>query len=596
MKVSACLSGWLLSLLLVVPAHSQTDRNEIMVFVSPHVPRPMAGFRVVVVSEREIPVGKLKVTLRPEEGEKTELELKKKGGGPPFWAWWQGRAPGSGLYTLEVQLERRLRQSRQIRVAVGSLGREPGSTFWQTEDSWDREWENLYSAWLEALFLEAGEKDSWPDLDTILKQPERNFLHNHLGQGEDDDLSLKPDCADNPFFLRAYFSWKNRLPFGFHQCSRGSLWRPPEVGRWFHNELPSGPGDETRKFTRLMRLVMDMVHSGTGRTALAEENSDYFPLPLARDWLRPGSVFADPYGHTLVIVRWLPQTESQPGILLAVDAQPDGTVGLKRFWKGNFLFATEEVVGQPGFKVFRPIVRTPGGLKLMSNREIQESSDYGNYSLEQLGLDRELFYSRMERLINPRPLDPETALKELFQALYEQLLVRVESVENGEKYFRANPGQVIPMPSGAAVFLASGPWEDFSTPNRDLRLLIAMDTIDEFPDKVARHPEMYRTRPSEKPEAIQARLKELSAQLARSLKISYPRSDGRQQTLTLEEILKRKEAFEMGYNPNDCPEIRWGAPAGSEEMSSCRRRAPAWQRERMEQLRVWFKKRLHPPT
>jgi len=596
LKVSAWLSGLLLLILLAVPVGSQTGSPGVAVFVSPLDLRPMTAFRVVVVSEEEIPVGKLRVVFRQEGGAKTELELKKKGGGPPFWSWWEGRTSDQGLYTLEVRLDRQLVHSRQFKVGESHPVRESAASFWKTENSWDREWENLYSAWLEALFLEATEKESWPDLDSILKQPDRNFLHNHLGHDEDSRLSLKPDCADNLFFLRAYFSWKNRLPFGFHQCSRGSLSRPPAVGRWFHNELQAGPGDEARKFSRLMGLVMDTVHSGTGRTALAEDNSDYFPLPLSRNWLRPGAVFADPYGHTLVIVRWVPQTENRPGILLAVDAQPDGTVGLKRFWKGNFLFATEQVVGQPGFKAFRPIVRTPGGLKLLSDREIQESPGYGNYSLEQRGLSPEFFYNRMERLINPRPLDPETALKELFQALYEQLLVRVESVENGERYLRAHPGQVIPMPSGAAVFLAAGLWEDFSTPNRDLRLLIAMDTIDEFPDKVAAHPDLYLIKSSEKPEEIRARLKKLSTEMVRNLQISYPRSDGRRQTLTLEEILRRKEAFEMGYNPNDCPEIRWGAPAGSEEMSSCRRRAPAWQRERMEQLRVWFKKRLHPPT
>ncbi|MGQ9800685.1 MAG: hypothetical protein ACUVRL_03345 [Candidatus Saccharicenans sp.] len=586
----------LLLILLAFSAGSQAANSGVMVFVSPKDLSPMTGFRVIVVSEEEIPVNKLRIAIRQEGGEKADLESKKKGGGPPFWSWWEGRTSNPGRYTLEVSLNRHLIHSRQIKVAAKTPVGETASTFWEAENSWDREWENLYCAWLEALFLETTEKDSWPDLDSVLNQPYRNFLHNHLGRDEDSRLSLKPDCADNPFFLRAYFSWKNRLPFGFHQCSRGSLSRPPTVGRWFHNELQAGPGDEARKFIRLMRLVMDTVHSGTGRTALAEENSDYFPLPLSRDWLRPGAVFADPYGHTLVIVRWVPQTENRPGLLLAVDAQPDGTVGLKRFWRGNFLFATEEVIGQPGFKAFRPIIKTAAGLRLLSNREIQDSPEYGNYSLEQRGLSPELFYNRMERLINPRPLDPETALKELFQALYEQLLVRVESVENGEKYLRTHPGQVIPMPSGAAVFLASGLWEDFSTPNRDLRLLIAMDTIDEFPDKVAAHPEMYLIKSSEKPEEIRARLKKLSTELARSLQIAYPRSDGRQQTLSLEEILRRKEAFEMGYNPNDCPEIRWGAPPGSEESASCRRRAPASQRERMEQLRIWFKKRLHPPT
>ena len=104
----------------------------------------------------------------------------------------------------------------------------------------------------------------------------------------------------------------------------------------------------------------------------------------------------------------------------------------------------------------------------------------------------DLFYNTMERLINPKPLDPEAALLDLIAALHEQLKVRVTSVANGEAYFKSHPGAVIPMPSSAAaIFLAGGQWENFSTPNRDLRLLIAMDAILDFPDKVAGSPEDY---------------------------------------------------------------------------------------------------------
>lgn len=589
---------WLACCLLwaVMSRPSLASDRKIDILISPARLGPGSDFRLLAVAEEAPAAGRLELIFRREGGEKLKLVLKKRGGGPPFWSWWEGRAGEPGRYRLEVLLGGQTVETKTVTVEAVRPDLLENNVFWKAEKDWDRQQENFFSAWLEALFLEAGEKDSWPDLNSVLNRPDHNFLHNHLGQDEDGLLKLKPDCADNPFFLRAYFAWKMRLPFGFHEFSRGSLASPPAPGRWFHNELPAGPGTETGKFARLMRQVMNVVHSGTGRVALDEEKSDYYPLPLSREALRPGTVYADPYGHTLVLVRWEAQTEARPGVLLAVDAQPDGTVGLKRFWRGNFLFATSEVVGEPGFKGFRPIVRSSGRLRLLDNREIQQSPNYGHYSLEQRGLPPELFYNKMERLINPRPLDPETALRELFQALYEQLLVRVESVENGEKYMRAHPGQVIPMPPGAGIFLAAGPWEDFSTPNRDLRLLIAMDTIDEFPDKVVAHPEMFRIKTSEKPEQVRARLKKLSAELARSLHISYPRSDGRLQPLTLEEILKRKEAFEMGYNPNDCPEIRWGAPPGSEEMSTCHRRAPAGQRAKMEQLRLWFKKRLHPPT
>ena len=115
---------------------------------------------------------------------------------------------------------------------------------------------------------------------------------------------------------------------------------------------------------------MDGVHSGTARTALDNENSDYYPVPLEQGALRPGTVYADPYGHTLILIGRVPQTNDHPGLLLAVDAQPDGTVGIKRFWKGNFLFNTSEVIGEPGFKAFRPISLNKGDQQLMQNKEL----------------------------------------------------------------------------------------------------------------------------------------------------------------------------------------------------------------------------------
>ena len=80
------------------------------------------------------------------------------------------------------------------------------------------------------------------------------------------------------------------------------------------------------------------------------------------------------------------------------------------------------------------------------------------------------------------------------------------------------------------------------------------------------------------------------------LSISYTRTNGAEQRLTIAEILKRREAFEMAYNPNDGIEIRWGAPEKSEERSTCHRHVPANQLGKMQSVRVWFKKRVHPPT
>jgi hypothetical protein len=209
----------------------------------------------------------------------------------------------------------------------------------------------------------------------------------------------------------------------------------------------------------------------------------------------------------------------------------------------------------------------------------------------------DLFYNTMERLINPKPLDPEAALLDLMQALQEQLLVRVISVANGEAYLKLHPGAVIPMPSGAAgIFLAGGQWENFSTPNRDLRLLIAMDAVLDFPDLIVRSPEDYNISRLFSPEQVKKKLQSTLDKKVSELSISYTRTDGSTQKLTLGEILKRRDTFEMAYNPNDGIEIRWGAPENSEERATCHRHAPIKQLETMRAVRTWFSKRLHPPT
>ena len=66
---------------------------------------------------------------------------------------------------------------------------------------------------------------------------------------------------------------------------------------------------------------------------------------------------------------------------------------------------------------------------------------------------------------------------------------RVISVENGEK--TSQRARRVDMPDGAAIFETTGAWEDFSTPSRDLRLLIAIDVVLGFPERVARRPERF---------------------------------------------------------------------------------------------------------
>ena len=597
---AALLAAWLLVTGVLFGNAAGAAHPGYALLLSPK--SPVAGGTLRVLAAGGGDLRKVRIRVAGPSGN-IEAGSLRAGGGPPFWWRAESRLERPGTYTVTLTDGREELARQDVEVTAGpSLPGSRAGSVWETERDWDRGAENLYAAWIDALFRGSDERSSWAALHEVTRDHGRNILHDHLGLGEDDPggknpVVMEPDCADNPFYLRAYFAWKLGLPFGFHECDRGTLERAPKTGRWVTNASASGPADPVRAFNGFLRSVMNTIHSGTARTRLEDDRSDYYPVGLTRKDLRPGVVFADPYGHTLILVRWIPQEGDGPGALLAVDAQPDGTVGIKRFWKGNFLFMTSEVIGEPGFKAFRPIVRDRGRPRLLRNAEIAASPDYGNLSLVQKGMASADFYDTMERLINPKPLDPESALGDLFRALHEQLIVRVESVANGEAYMKGHPGAIVPMPgSAAAVFQAGGLWEDYSTPNRDMRLLIAMDTVLEFPEKAVRSPDLYRLPKRRTPEEVRKDLEGLSAKMARELSIAYVRSDGREQRLSLADVLERRDAFEIGYNPNDSVEIRWGAPPGSAELSSGRRRAPASQSERMRALRPWFRKRLHPPT
>jgi len=567
------------------------------VLVSPRNPRPGEVFKVLVTGSRTVQQAKIQVT---SPAGNIKYIKSRSGEGLPFWQIAEFKAGATGKYqvTFRTNNSSVVQQDFWVTAKAAQSG---SNAVWITVKGWDAGTEDLYSAWVNALFNGADERASWTALHEVTQNKGRNFLYNYLSLNEDDSVGkdhvlMQPDCADNPFYLRAYFAWKLGLPFGFHECDRGYLGKPPRTGRWVTNEIQLS-GSPVRKFNTFVRMVANGVHSGTARTALNDESSDYYPVPLAPDALRPGVVFADPYGHTLILVNKIAQTGNTPGVLLSVDAQPDGTVGIKRFWKGNFLFNTSEMIGEPGFKAFRPIVVKGGKYRLMTSKEIGADPGMVPFSMQQKNMKSEAFYHAMERIINPKPLDPEAALLDLVQALYEQLTVRITSVSNGEAYMKSHPGAVIPMPGSAAgVFQTGGQWEDFSTPNRDLRLLIAMDAVLDFPDKIVRSPEDYKLPLLKKPESVRKDLEELLAKKLTELTITYIRTNGTEQKLTMGEILKRKAAFEAAYNPNDGIEIRWGAPDGSDERSTCKRRVPPAQLEKMKAVSVWFHKRLHPPT
>jgi hypothetical protein len=583
----------LLCLCAIVDARAQGSSGncgnpaELAVLSSPVAPWKGAPLRVLFAAEKPLSG---EFSLIAPDGRVAVRSGQRYGAQPYVW-YAEVASPAAG--TWQAKLEGGFGGCSTIVRQIAVQDRKPPSRAAPSSE-WNRGTENLYSAWIEKLFdAPLNAQPSYRALHEVLRDQSRNILFNHLGLGE-DKLVIRPDCADFPYFLRAYFAFKMGLPFGYSNCSRGGGGKAPQCFRWANNQA-SSRSISAASFGSLLRTVADTVHSGTGRTALNDNNTDYYPVPLTREALRPGTVYADPYGHTLVLVKRIPQSADAAGVLLAFDAQPDGTVARKRFWRGNFLFAQDPALGGPGFKRFRPIVRDKkGNLRRLSNAEIAKDPDYGDFSLDQARLSVEQFYDRMDDVMSPQPLDPMRAMKEAIIALEEQVQARVTSVENGRKY--QNKGRsTVGMPNGATIFETTGPWEDFSTPARDLRLLIAIDVVRHFPDRVARRPGRYAMPALRSVADVKADLQRVLTSELSSRKFNYPRSDGSPWTLSLKDVIDRLPALEMAYNPNDCVELRWGAPDESAEESTCKRHAPAAQRTKMARYRPWFAERRRPP-
>lgn len=584
------------------PPPSCDESPGVFLFTSPAAPVAGTPLRVLAVTDKPL-VGELRVGSSRSD--------VRRGGPPYFWtaevaapsagpvqAVFSQRAcgdEGRGVTALKVDV----RRGAHAAPAPSKDG------IWPARAAWTRTFENVYSAWIEALFdAPDDEQPSWPALHELLRDPKRNLLFDHLGSGEDGGKSapvIRPDCADLPYFLRAYFAWKLRLPFGLAECNRGGGGAPPSCRGLITNEDLDERAEAKKKdgavatFGAFLRgTLADKAHSGSARTPFEDEASDYYPVKLSWESLRPGTVYADPYGHILLIAKRLPQTAERGGVLYAVDGQPDGTVARKRFWRGNFLYATQRELGGPGFKHFRPVVRRSGKLVRLDDAAIEASPEYGDLSRDASKLDVEGFYDAMDDVLSPRPLDPERAMVQTIDALDEQVRTRVQSVENGRKWLDKGKGPA-PMPEGPEIFETTGAWEDFSTPSRDLRLLIAIDVVRGFPARVARRPHRHATPAGKGPKEVEADLAKILDRELSARSVKYTRTDGSSFELTLAEVLSRSSAFEMTYNPNDCVELRWGAPPGSAEASTCRTHAPADQKARMETYRPWFHERRRPP-
>ena len=237
------------------------------------------------------------------------------------------------------------------------------------------------------------------------------------------------------------------LPFGYSKCSRGGGGEPPKCPQWWNIQnraAASRPGPDLSKKLRPAWLVGDILRpapvatprackipqrqrgllpassimcvAGPSPTAFSLEtgeqrrtmiDTDYYPVPLKQETLRPGTIYADPYGHVLVLAKRMSQSDRRRRRLPRRRRATRRNGGAQAFLARQFSVRAGSRLGGAGFKRFRPIVRDRNGtLRRLTNGEIAKNPQYGDFSLDQSKLGVEDFYDRMDDVMSPKPLDP----------------------------------------------------------------------------------------------------------------------------------------------------------------------------------------------
>ncbi len=507
-------------------------------------------------------------------------------------------------------------------------------------------------------FLQTMGESKCNTLEKCLKNPASNTLWSEW----DTRAAFYADCADFPYFLRAYYSYKKGLPFSFvtsfnaraltedirqrQQNSRKAVEEqfkndPVKMAEkldefdkllrdarytWNGNmprarlETPSSAGD-SRNFFTMVRYIRDTVSTGTYRmfeTTGAPVESDFYSPKIQKETIGPGTILYKPAGHAAIVYK-----VDEKGGIHFIDAHPDNSITRGQFgrdysrgnpfmgggfknWRPFVLMQNQQNwLGQTEWFEARPdesgVIRQAYH-RFLSDSEIQncvhgEQVWPCDYSDEQYRGNRpaadgdyrkgKFFVGQVEvdyfdyvryQVSHGKTVDPIDSFRTEVNALCEDIRGRENSVLaaiNASIDKKGHPG-VYPR----NIYGASGEWESYSSPGRDIRIRARIGNITalakHFMSVVVKKDPTYSYqpgRPMKTPADIKNKLLDLKsdfltiyADVSRSCEIKYKTSGGVDVRLPFEVALSR--ISKMSFDPYMCIERRWGATS-STEMKDC---------------------------
>jgi hypothetical protein len=126
------------------------DAAELAVLPSPIVPWKGAPLRVIFAVEKSLE-GEL--SLVAPDGS-VAAKSRERHGGPPYFWFAEVATPAAGTWHAKLAASECGTITREIAVRATEPPRPQGTegSLWPLRNTWNRETENLYSAWIEKLF------------------------------------------------------------------------------------------------------------------------------------------------------------------------------------------------------------------------------------------------------------------------------------------------------------------------------------------------------------------------------------------------------------------------------------------------------------
>lgn len=440
-------------------------------------------------------------------------------------------------------------------------------------EAWSDADERGYSEFIQALG-----SANCKTVDACIKSPANPFARS-----DPPGISYRADCADLPYFLRAYYAWKRGLPFSYISAvsPKGST---RDIRYTVRGNDISSRRDIVTGTTSGMALLVDLrntISSAMYRLHPDMEGTDLYPLRVDRKSIRPGSVLYDPNGHLAVVYK-----VELDGRILYIDAHPDNS--LTRGTYGRKFVRSSPGMGA-GFKNWRPTrlvgaARTPDGTLVGGRIAFAANAELADYSTEQYfgnvqrPPDREWasgqfvlegqpvdYYDYMRARLGGGSLayEPIQELRNMMRANCEDIRYRAEAIDLAVAQNIHQKGQPSRLPPN--IYGTEGEWEEFSTPSRDARL---KSSFKELRDQVQRFVEWHAAGDKRIHYAGPDLLVDMLVaydQEASACTILYLRSNGTPVQLGYEEV--RRRMFLLSFDPYHCIERRWGATHPAEAMT-----------------------------